>query len=83
MKALKAFKAFKEKFELQQGMKIKVVHSNRGGEYYGRYGETGCNLGPFVKHLQKCDIDAQCTMLDTPQQNGIAKRRNHTLLDKV
>ena len=38
--SLEAFKAFKEKVELQQRKKIKVVHSNRGGEYYGRYDET-------------------------------------------
>ena len=30
---LEAFKAFKAKVELQQGKKIKVVHSDRGGEY--------------------------------------------------
>ena len=35
--------AFKAKVELQQGKKIKVVHSDRGGEYYGRYDETGRN----------------------------------------
>ena len=49
--SLEAFKAFKAKVELQQGNKIKVVHSDRGGEYYGRYNETGCNPGPFAKYL--------------------------------
>ena len=38
--SLEAFKAFKVKVELQQGKMIKVVHSDRGGEYYGRYDET-------------------------------------------
>ena len=57
--SLEAFKAFKAKVELQQGKKIKVVHSNRGDEYYGRYDETGCNPGPFAKYLQECGIDAQ------------------------
>ena len=38
---LEAFKAFKAKVELQQGKKIKVVHFNKGGEYYGRYDEAG------------------------------------------
>ena len=51
--SLEAFKAFKEKVELQQGKKIKVVRSNRGGEYYGRYDKTGHNLGPFSKSLQE------------------------------
>ena len=49
--SLKAFKAFKVKVELQQGKKIKVVHSDKGGEYYGRYDEIECNLGPFAKYL--------------------------------
>ena len=34
-KSLEAFKTFKAKVELQQGKKIKVVHSDIGGEYYG------------------------------------------------
>ena len=56
--SLEAFKAFKEKVELQQGKQIKVVHSEKGGKYYGRYDEMGRNLGPFAKYLQECDIDA-------------------------
>ena len=37
---LDSFEAFKEKVEFQQGKKIKVVHYDRGGKYYGRYDET-------------------------------------------
>ena len=78
-----SLKAFKAKVELQQVNNIKVVHSDRGGEYSGRYDETGCKPGPFAKYLQECCIDAQYTMIGTPQQNGIAERRNRTLLDIV
>ena len=53
-----SLEAFKEKVELQQGKKIKVVYSNKGGEYYGRYDEMGHNLRPFAKYLQECVIDA-------------------------
>ena len=60
-----------------------MVHYDRGVEYYGRYDETGCKPGPFVKYLQECDIDAQYTMSGTLQKNGIAERRNRTLLDMV
>ena len=81
--SLEAFKAFEAKFELQQGKNIKVVHFDRGGEYYGRYDEMGCKPGPFVKYLQECGIDAQYTMPGTPPHNGIAERRNHTLLNMV
>ena len=77
------FKAFKAKVELQLGKSIKVVKSDRGGEYYGRYDETRRNPGPFAKFLLECDIDARYTMLDTPQQNGDTERRNRTLLDMV
>ena len=80
---MEAFKAFKEKVKLQEGKKIKVVYSDRSSEYYGRYDETGCNPGPFAKYLLECGIDAQYTMPDTPQQNGIAERRNRTLLNMV
>ena len=70
--SLEAFKALKSKVELQQGKKIKVVHSNKGCKYYGRYDETRRNPGPFAKYLLECGIDAQYTMYNTPQQNGIA-----------
>ena len=64
---LEAFKAFKVKVELQQGKNIKVVHFDKGGEYYGKYDKKGCNPEPFVKYLQECGIDAQYTMSSTPQ----------------
>ena len=60
-----------------------MIHSDRGDEYYGRYDEMGRNLGPFAKYLQDCGINAQYTMLGTPQHNGISEIRNHTLLDMV
>jgi len=55
----------------------------KGGEYYGRYNETGQHPGPFAKLLQKCDICAQYTMYGSPQQNGVSERRNRTLVDMV
>ena len=53
-----SFKAFKPKVKLQQGKMIKMVHSDKVGEYYGKYDETRRNLGPFAKYLQECGIDA-------------------------
>ena len=50
---------FKAKVELQLGKPIKAVKSDRGGEYYGRYDETGRNLGSFAKFLLECGIDAR------------------------
>ena len=81
--SLNVFKAFKAKVELQLGKPIKAIKSDRGGEYYGRYDETGRNSGPFAKFLLECGINARYTMPGTPQQNGVAERRNRTLLDMV
>ena len=81
--SLDAFKTFKVAVELKFGQKIKCVNSDRGGEYYGRYDETGRNPGPFARYLQDCGIEASYTMPGTPEQNGIAERRNRTLMDMV
>ena len=56
---------------------------DRGGEYYGRYTENGQAPGPFAKFLQEHGIVAQYTMPGSPDQNGVAERRNRTLLDMV
>ncbi|KAH9802373.1 Integrase catalytic domain-containing protein [Citrus sinensis] len=39
--------------------------------------------GDFKEYLVKNEIISQLTALGTPQQNGIAERRNRTLLDMV
>ena len=81
--ALDAFKVFKAEVEKQYGKQIKIVRSDRGGEYYGRYLEDGQSPGPFAKFLQEHGIVAQYIMLGSPDQNGVAERRNRTLLDMV
>ena len=59
------------------------MRSDTGGEYYGRYAETGQAPSPFAKFLQEHGIVAQYTMPGSPDQNGVAERRNRTLLDMV
>ena len=81
--ALDAFKNFKAEVEKQCGKQIKIMRSDRGGEYYGRYTENGQALGLFVKFLQKHKIFAQYTMLGSPDQNDVAERRNRTLMDMI
>ncbi|RYE20620.1 MAG: hypothetical protein EOP45_10745 [Sphingobacteriaceae bacterium] len=81
--ALDAFKVFKAEVEKQCGKQIKIVRSDRGGEYYGRYTENGQAPGPFAKFLQEHGIVAQYTMPGTPDQNGVSERRNRTLMDMV
>jgi len=81
--ALDAFKNFKAEVEKQCGKQIKIVRSDRGGEYYGRYKKDEQAPGPFAKFLQEHGIVAQYTMPGSPDQNGVAKRKNRTLLDMV
>ena len=69
--------------ERQLDRKVKIIGSDKGGEYYGRYDETGQHLGPCPKLLQKRDICVQYTMSGTPQQNGVSERHNRTLMDMV
>ncbi|KAG9451218.1 hypothetical protein H6P81_011183 [Aristolochia fimbriata] len=81
--ALDAFKVFKAKVEKQCGKQMKIVRTDRGGEYYGRYTESRQAQGPFARFLQHNGIVFQYTMLGSPDQNGVAERRNRTLLDMV
>ena len=51
--ALEAFKVFKAEVEKQYGKQIKIVKSDRGGKYYGRYLEDGQVLGSFLRSFFK------------------------------
>ena len=72
--AFEKFKEFRAEVENQLGKHIKAIRSDRGGEYL---------LGDFKDYLTKNGIVSQLTAPGTPQQNGVAKRRNMTLLDMV
>ena len=82
-KALDKFKIVKARVENQHNLKIKVVRSDHGGEYYGRATPYGQIPGPFAHFLQKNGRVAQYSTPGEPQQNGVAERRNHTLMDMV
>jgi len=66
--ALDKFKLFKTEVENQHDRKIKIVISDRGGEYYGRHMPYGQIPGPFAKFLQKNGIKAQYSAPGEPQQ---------------
>jgi hypothetical protein len=72
--AFDAFKIFKTEVENQLNKTIKVLRTSRVGEY------TSGILNDFYR---KHGIIHQYTMLYTLQQNGVAKRRNRTLMDMV
>jgi hypothetical protein len=81
--ALDKFKIFKTEVENQHNIKIKLVRSDCGGEYYGRHTPYGQVPRPFARFLQENDIVAQYLMSDDPQQNGVAERHNRTLMDML
>jgi len=80
---LDSFKEFKAAVELKFDTQVKCIHSDRGGEFYGRYDETGRNSVPFARFLQECRIEVMYIMPGTPQQNGVAERRKRTLMEMV
>ena len=63
------FKEFKAEVENQLGKRIKAIRSDRRGKYL---------LGNFKDYLIQNGILSQLTAPRTPQQNGVAKRRNTT-----
>ena len=68
------FREYKAETEKQLGVHIKQLRSNRGGEYLS---------GEFKFYLTQEGIVSQLSAPGTPQQNGVAERRNRTLLDMV
>ena len=69
--ALDKFKIYKQEVELQRQDSIKVLHTHRGGEYYDPV------------YFQSTRIIHQTTAPYTPQQNGVAERKNRTLKEMV
>ncbi|KAA0053129.1 integrase [Cucumis melo var. makuwa] len=68
--ALVCFKSFKAFTENQSGYKIKTLRSDRGGEYIA--------FGNFFKEQ---GIHHQMKARMTPQQNGVAERKNRTIME--
>ena len=68
------FKAFKAEMEKRHGKYIKTLRSDRGGEYISR---------EFINFLSEQGITSQLSAPGMPQQNGVAERRNRTLMEMV
>ena len=66
------FKRFKILVENQSEKKIKVLRTDGGGEYTSKM---------FEKFGAEHGVDHEVTAPYTPQHNGIAERRNRTILD--
>ncbi|KAM1263424.1 hypothetical protein ACFX2G_029042 [Malus domestica] len=70
--ALRIFKEFKALTEAESNHKLVAVRSDRGGEY---------TSNAFQAYCKEQGIRHQLTAAYTPQQNGIAERKNRTILD--
>ncbi|KAL0454937.1 UNVERIFIED_CONTAM: hypothetical protein Slati_0832900 [Sesamum latifolium] len=66
------FMEYRLEVENQTNRKIKALRSDRDGEYLS---------GEFIDYLKVNEILSQWTPPGTPQLNGVAERRNRTLLD--
>ena len=72
--SLKIICEVEEEFEKSTGRKINVLRSYNRGEY---------KSDPFLKLCRDEGIYKHFTVRETSQQNGIAKRINKTLLEKI
>nr|KAJ0200496.1 hypothetical protein LSAT_V11C600308410 [Lactuca sativa] len=69
--ALDKFKIYKQQVELHKNELIKVLRTDRGGEYYDPV------------YFESTGIIHQTTAPYTPQQNGVTERKNRTLKEMV
>ncbi|GKA03384.1 retrovirus-related pol polyprotein from transposon TNT 1-94 [Tanacetum coccineum] len=68
------FKEWKQLVENQTGRTVKKLRTDNVLEFCNRDFEQLCIESGIARHL---------TVVGTPQQNGVAKRMNKTLMDKV
>jgi transposase InsO family protein len=73
-KALNCFKTYKAKVKNQLEKKIKRFRFDRGGEYFSN---------EFNLFYAEHDVIHERMPPYSPQSNGIAKRKNHTLTDLI
>ena len=70
--AFEAFKKFKALVEKQSGRFIKALRTDRGGEFVSN---------EFNSFCEKHEIRRELTAPYTPEQNGVAERKNHTVVE--
>jgi transposase InsO family protein len=72
--AFKQFKLFKTRVEKETGISIKGLRTDRGGEFTSK---------EFAEFCELHGIKRQLTAAYTPQQNGVAERKNRTIMNMV
>ena len=65
------FREFKTLVENQTGKKIRVLRTDNGGEY---------TSNEFMEYCSAEGIKKEHTVPHTPQQNGVAERKNKTMV---
>ena len=70
--AFSVFKQFKAFGENQSGHNLKVLRTDRGGEF---------TSNEFSEYCKSNGIKRELTARYTPQQNGVAERRNRTIVE--
>lgn len=66
------FKKFKVMVELPSGYNVKRLRTDRGGEFIST---------DFIQFCENLGIERQLTVAYSPQQNGIADRKNRTIVE--
>lgn len=72
--ALAVFKSFKIHVEKETNSLIRVLRTDRGGEFTSQ---------EFINFCDVNGIRRQLTATYTPQQNGVAKWKNRTIMNMV
>jgi transposase InsO family protein len=73
-KVLRKFKEFKALVENISKRKIKILRSDNGGQY------TSKEFGRFCRDVR---IKRELTTPYNPQHNGVAERKNRTIMEAV
>ena len=71
---LENYQTLDKRMETQDKIRIKILQSDRGGEYLGT---------KFTKYLAERGTTRRLTVHDTPSSNGISERCNGILADHV
>jgi hypothetical protein len=69
-----AYKNYEAWMENHMGVRIKILNSDRGGEYLG---------GDFIQYLKSRGTIQKLSIHDTHQEARVAERRNRTIVERV
>ncbi|GJS96809.1 zinc finger, CCHC-type containing protein [Tanacetum coccineum] len=71
--AFSTFKEFRQQIEMEMRMKLRMLRTDRGGEF---------TSNEFTKYCKENGIARQLTAPYSPQQNGVVERRNRTWITR-